>query len=102
LPGKERSDATDVLPGESSRLLVLGELDRLPVTARATIGHFVAEAMEPVAGDTSGDIIWRQRSLRGNPGQPHLAYAACSHPHSREIADAFVSWCTCATTTSRR
>lgn len=63
----------DVVPGESSRLLILGEVDRLPVAARATIGHFVGEAMELVADDTSGDIVWRQRSLRGNPGQPHLA-----------------------------
>ena len=83
---------SDLLPGESLRLLVLGELDRLPVTARAMIGRFVGGAMEMVAGDTSGDIVWRQRSLRGNPGQPHLAYAACSQPHSREIADAFDSW----------
>jgi hypothetical protein len=83
---------TDLLPGESARLLVLGELDRLPVVARATIGQFIRDAMELVARDTSGDIIWRQRSLRGNPGQPHLAYAACSRPYSREVADTFDSW----------
>jgi hypothetical protein len=86
------TDNIDWVPGVSGRLLILSELDRLPVGVRATMGRFVCDAMEFVAGDASSEVIWRQRSLRGDAGQPHLAYAACSHPYSREIAGLFESW----------
>jgi hypothetical protein len=82
----------DAAPGESQRLMMLGELDRLPVRSRARIGRYVLDAMDTVTSDTSGNVIWAMTSLRGNVGQPHLAYGACSRPYSDNIRDGFHSW----------
>jgi hypothetical protein len=82
------------VPGDSVRLSMLAELDRLPVSARAQTGRFVDEAMRVVSADTSGDIVWSLRSVRGNAGQAHLAYGACSRPYSDLIRTGLETWLT--------
>ena len=77
---------------ETDRLRILAELDRLPVGQRAEIGSFILKAMDEVR-TTSGDgMVWRLKSLRGNAGQAHLGFGACSHSLTRELQDAFGWW----------
>lgn len=78
---------------ELDRLLVLAQLDRLPVGQRAGIGEFLLDAMTKVAreGDEKG-IAWRMRSVRGRDRRTHLGYGVCSRPHDETIQHAFGLW----------
>jgi hypothetical protein len=78
---------------EHDRLVVLAQLDRLPVGQRAGIGEFLLDAMAKVAreGDEEG-IAWRMRSVRGRDRRTHLGYGVCSRPHDETIQHAFGLW----------
>ncbi len=80
------------LTDEAARLRVLAELDRLPVANRADVGRFLLEAIDQLAHDTSGEIQWRARSLRGAAGEIHLGFVVCSRVHSVELQDVFGLW----------
>ncbi|MGN6373183.1 MAG: hypothetical protein ACTHM1_09355 [Solirubrobacteraceae bacterium] len=77
---------------EKDVLRVLAELDRLPVASRTAFGRFLIDAITEAKNSTDDAIVWRYKSLRGNRGQVHLAFAACNKPFDRDIQDAFHLW----------
>jgi hypothetical protein len=77
---------------EAQRLAVLAELDRLHVGERGQIGRFMLEALNEVAADDQGGIVWRMRTIRGAAGHAHLGFGACSRPHSEEVQGMFGLW----------
>jgi hypothetical protein len=77
---------------EKDVLRVLAELDRLPVASRAAFGRFLIDAITEAKNSTDDAIVWRYKSLRGNSGQAHLAFAACNKPFDRDIEGAFHLW----------
>jgi hypothetical protein len=77
---------------EEDVLRMLSELDRLPVSSRAAFGRFLIDAIWEAKNSEDHAIVWRYKSLRGNQGQAHLAYAACNRPHDQMIEAAFHLW----------
>lgn len=65
---------------EESRLTVLAELDRIPVSYRGEVGRFLLTALDEVLRlrDHEDETVWRMRSFRSAPGAAHLAFAAAS------------------------
>ncbi len=77
---------------ESDVLRMLAELDRLPVGSRALFGQFLIDAIAEAKNSSDDAVVWRYRSMRGNLGQAHLAFAACNKPFGPEIENAFQLW----------
>lgn len=77
---------------EEDRLRTLAELDRLPVGQRGEIGRFLLAAMQEVSNAPDDGVIWRLRTLKGGRGAAHLGFGVCSHPHTKEIQEAFGWW----------
>jgi hypothetical protein len=77
---------------EEDMLSILAELDRLPVGSRAVFGRFLIDAIFEAKNSSDERIMWRYKSLRGNRGQAHLAFAACNRAFSEEIEGAFHMW----------
>jgi hypothetical protein len=77
---------------ETDRLRVLGELDRLPVGVHTEIGRNIRDAKTEMLQADPDHMFWRLKILRGPAGQAHLAFGACSRPHSTEIQELFSWW----------
>lgn len=77
---------------EKDVLRVLAELDRLPVASRSAFGRFLIDATTEAKNSADEEIVWRYKSLRGNRGQAHLAFAACNKPFDPDIEGAFHLW----------
>jgi hypothetical protein len=77
---------------EEDMLRILAELDRLPVGSRAAFGRFLVDAISEAKNSSDHATVWRYKSLRGNQGQAHLAFAACNKSFDREIEGAFHLW----------
>lgn len=63
---------------EGNRLAVLAELDCLPVTYRAEIGHFLEDGLAAVVDVGPEATEWRMRRFVGGLERVHLAFAVCS------------------------
>ncbi|RDI73177.1 hypothetical protein Gocc_3098 [Gaiella occulta] len=63
---------------EGNRLAVLAELDRLPVTYRAEIGHFLEDGLAAVVDVGPEATEWRLRRFVGGLERVHLAFGVCS------------------------
>jgi hypothetical protein len=79
---------------EPDRLLVLAELDRLPVSDRGMIGRFLIEGLSEIVKTPAGTTEWRQRRVVGRLGGRqigHLAFGVCSQ-FSQMHSDLFLGW----------
>lgn len=63
---------------ESDRLGVLAELDRLPVSHRAEIGHFLEDGLAKTVEANEDETVWRLRRFVGGLDRVHLAFGVCS------------------------
>lgn len=77
---------------EENRLMVLAELDRLPVSHREETGRFLLEAMRLVSRAAPGETMWRLRQMVGPAESVLLGFGACSAPMDEEIRAAFAAW----------
>jgi hypothetical protein len=77
---------------EDDRLLVLAELDELPVGHRTELGQALFEMMHKVSEAPRDEIMWRFRRIRAERGKPHLMFGACNREHDERINEAFIQW----------
>jgi hypothetical protein len=77
---------------EEDMLRILAELDRLPIGARADFGRFLIDEIAEAISSSEEATVWRYKSVRGNQGQAHLAFATCNKPFDEDIQGAFQLW----------
>ena len=77
---------------EADRLLILAELDRLPVGHRADIGEFLIEGLQMIAGVAPGEGFWKHRRFIGGADATQLAFGVCSSPLTEMEYDLFTWW----------
>src|SRR5262249_44884605 len=76
---------------EATRLVVLAELDRLPVGHRADIGRFLEEGLAKTVEAKADETVWRLRRFIGGLERVHLAFGVCSQ-FSQMHRDLFGWW----------
>ncbi len=77
---------------EDRRLLVLAELDEMPVGYRTALGRAIFEMMRMVAKAPKDEIVWRFRRIGDEGGKPHLVFGVCSRQHDEHINEAFIQY----------
>jgi hypothetical protein len=77
---------------EHDRLLVLAELDEMPVAHRTELGQTLFEMMRIVAEAPQDMIVWRFRRIRAARGKPHLMFGVCNREHDELINEAFIQF----------